>query len=73
MTSTQSEIRAFLDNRSEAISTGDLDRLMSFYSPDIVYFDIVPPLQYVGSVALRERFRTGSMALRAPSARKSTT
>jgi ketosteroid isomerase-like protein len=56
MTSTQSEIRAFLDSRSEAISTGDLDRLMSFYSPDIVYFDIVPPLQYVGSVALRERF-----------------
>ena len=55
MTSTQSEIRAFLDSRSEAISTGDLDRLMSFYSPNIVYFDIVPPLQYVGS-ALRERF-----------------
>ena len=56
MTSTQSEIRAFLDSRSEAIWTGDLDRLVSFYSPDIVYFDIVPPLQYVGSVALRERF-----------------
>ena len=56
MTSTQSEIRAFLDSRCEAISTGDLDRLMSFYSPDIVYFDIVPPLQYVGSAALRERF-----------------
>jgi ketosteroid isomerase-like protein len=56
MTSTQSEIRAFLNNRSEAISTGDLDRLMSLYSPDIVYFDIVPPLQYVGAAALRERF-----------------
>lgn len=55
MTSTQSEIRAFLDSRSEAIFTGDLDRLMSFYSVDIVYFDIVPPLQYVGSAALRER------------------
>jgi hypothetical protein len=56
MAATQSEIKAFLDSRSEAISTGDLDRLMSFYSPDIVYFDIVPPLQYVGSAALRERF-----------------
>ena len=56
MTSTESEIRASLDSRSEAISTGDLDRLMSFYSADIVYFDIVPPLQYVGSAALRERF-----------------
>ena len=29
---------------------------MSFYSPDIVYFDIVPPLQYVGSAALRAMF-----------------
>jgi ketosteroid isomerase-like protein len=26
------------------------------YSPDIVYFDVVPPLRYVGSAALRERF-----------------
>ncbi len=29
---------------------------MSFYSPDIVYYDLVPPLQYVGSAALRGRF-----------------
>jgi ketosteroid isomerase-like protein len=56
MTSTHSEIRTFLDNRSEAIWTKDLDRLMSFYAPEIVYFDIVPPLQYVGSTALRGRF-----------------
>jgi ketosteroid isomerase-like protein len=55
-TSSQAEIRAFLDSRSEAIWTKDLDRLLSFYSPDIVYFDIVPPLQYLGSAALRERF-----------------
>ena len=55
-TSTQAEIRAFLDSRSEAIRTKDLDRLLSFYSPDIVYFDIVPPLQYIGSAALRKRF-----------------
>ena len=34
----------------------DIDRLMSLYSPDIVYFDLVPPLQYVGADALRERF-----------------
>jgi ketosteroid isomerase-like protein len=27
-----------------------------FYSPDIVYFDIVPPLRYTGSAALRDRF-----------------
>jgi ketosteroid isomerase-like protein len=26
------------------------------YADDIVYFDLVPPLQYIGSAALRERF-----------------
>ena len=53
---TQSEIRMRLDSRSEAIQMKDLDRLMSHYAPDIVYFDLVPPLQYVGSAALRGRF-----------------
>ena len=56
MASTQSEIRALLDSRSEAVWTKDVDRLMSFYSPDIVYFDIVPGLRYTGSAALRPRF-----------------
>jgi ketosteroid isomerase-like protein len=56
MASTQSEVRALLDSRSEAIWAKDIDRLMTLYSPDIVYFDIVPPLQYVGSAALRGRF-----------------
>ena len=56
MTTTQSEVRALLDSRSEAMRTKDIDRLMSVYSPDIVYFDLVPPLQYVGSAALRGRF-----------------
>jgi ketosteroid isomerase-like protein len=48
MTSTQSEIRALLDRRSDAVWKTDIDRLMSFYSPDTVYFDIVPGLQYTG-------------------------
>jgi ketosteroid isomerase-like protein len=54
--STQSEVRALLDSRSEAIRTKDIDRLISFYSPDIAYFDLVPGLQYTGSAALRGRF-----------------
>ncbi|MGH3386135.1 MAG: YybH family protein [Nocardioidaceae bacterium] len=56
MDSTQSDVRALLDRRSEAARTKDIDRLMSTYSPDIVYFDVVPPLRYVGSAALRGRF-----------------
>lgn len=56
MASTESELRALFDRRSEAARLKDIDRLMAVYSPDIVYFDVVPPLQYVGSAALRERF-----------------
>jgi uncharacterized protein (TIGR02246 family) len=56
MASTRSEVRSLLENQSEAIRTKDIDRLMSLYSPDVVYFDVVPPLQYAGAAALRGRF-----------------
>jgi ketosteroid isomerase-like protein len=34
----------------------DIDRLISLYSPDIVYFDVVPPLGFTGSAAVRGNF-----------------
>jgi ketosteroid isomerase-like protein len=39
----ESEIRTLIESRSEAIRMKDIDRLMSLYSPGIVYFDAVPP------------------------------
>jgi ketosteroid isomerase-like protein len=56
MVSTQAEVGALLDSQSEAMQAKDVDRLMSLYSPDVVYYDVVPPLQFVGSAALRRRF-----------------
>jgi ketosteroid isomerase-like protein len=56
MVKTQSEVGTLFDTRSEAIHAKDLERLMSLYASDVVYFDLVPPLQYVGADALRERF-----------------
>ena len=56
MTSTQSEVSALLDRWSEAIRAKDIDRLMALYAPDIVYFDVVPPLHYTGSAAVRRNF-----------------
>jgi ketosteroid isomerase-like protein len=56
MASTESEVRVLLDNRSEAARLKDIDRLLSVYSADVVYFDVVPGLQYTGSAALRPRF-----------------
>src|SRR5687768_5707696 len=56
MASTQSDIKALVDTRAEAVWNKDLDRLMSLYAPGIVYFDLVPGLRYVGTIALRARF-----------------
>jgi ketosteroid isomerase-like protein len=57
MTSHESEIRALLDSRVEACRAKDVDRLMSLYSSDIVYFDVVPPLQFAGSADVRRNFK----------------
>ncbi len=51
-----SEVRALFDSRADAMRAKDIDRLMPLFAPDIVYFDLVPPLRYVGSDALRARF-----------------
>jgi uncharacterized protein (TIGR02246 family) len=56
MPDTSFEVRALLDQQNEAIRDKDIDRLMSLFAPDIVYFDVVPPLQFVGAAALRGRF-----------------
>lgn len=56
MADTTSEVRTVLDRRSEAAWAKDIDRLMALYAPEVVYYDVVPPLQYVGSGALRDRF-----------------
>lgn len=57
MASARSEVAALLDNRVAACRAKDIDRLMSLYSPAIVYFDCVPPLQgFIGSAAVRRNF-----------------
>jgi ketosteroid isomerase-like protein len=56
MTSYESDIRALLDSRVEASRAKDIDRLMSLYADDIVYYDAVPPLRFTGHEAVRGNF-----------------
>jgi ketosteroid isomerase-like protein len=56
MTTNDSEFLTFLDSRVDACQVKDIDRLMSHYSPDIVYYDVVPPLQFAGSDEVRRNF-----------------
>lgn len=38
----------------KAFRTKDIDGVMAIHAPEIVSFDLVPPLQYVGVVKYRE-------------------
>ena len=54
--SDEADIRQRIDKLVEAIRAMDLEGVMSMYAPDIVSFDIVPPLQHVGAEAKRKNW-----------------
>lgn len=54
--SSESEIRALLENRVEASQVKDVDRLMELYAPDVVYYDVVPPMRFAGLDEVRRNF-----------------
>jgi ketosteroid isomerase-like protein len=56
MDAQSSEVVELFNRRSEAMHAKDIEGLMSLYAPDVVYFDLVPPLHYTGWDALRSRF-----------------
>jgi len=55
-----SSIEAVLHQRIEALAQAirekDLDRLMSFYSPEVIAFDVCPPLEARGIQFYRQNF-----------------
>ncbi|MBL1104371.1 nuclear transport factor 2 family protein [Streptomyces sp. 5-8] len=56
MVSHESDVRALLEGRVDASRSKDVDRLMSHYSDDIVYYDVVPPLRFTGHEEVRGNF-----------------
>ena len=44
-THDEQQVRAVIDGRSSAIEVQDADRLVGFYAPDVVVFDLAPPLR----------------------------
>jgi len=44
----ETDIRQRIDKFAEAVRAMDLDGVRPIYAPDIVSFDMVPPLQHVG-------------------------
>jgi uncharacterized protein (TIGR02246 family) len=50
----EAEIRQFMSAQIEAIRAKDVDRIMSFYAPDAVVFDVKPPFRTAGAEAWRQ-------------------
>ena len=47
------EIRGMVERWTKAFSAKDVDRVMELYTDDVVVYDVVPPLQYIGKAAYR--------------------
>ena len=50
----EAEIKRVIEGGVEAVRARDIDGVVSIYAPEVVSFDIVPPLRYVGADAFRK-------------------
>src|SRR5205809_899731 len=50
----EAEIKRVIEGGVEAIRDKNIEGVMSLYAPEVVSFDIVPPLRYVGAEAFRK-------------------
>jgi len=46
-------IRRRLEDLAKAIGAKDIDAVMPLYAPDLVSYDLTPPLRYVGAEGKR--------------------
>ena len=52
----EAEIRRRIEKLAQAVRAADLESVMSSYAPEMVTFDIVPPLQKVGAEGKRQNW-----------------
>jgi uncharacterized protein (TIGR02246 family) len=48
------EVRALVEAWAKTVRAKDLESVMAHYAPDIVTFDLAPPLHYAGADAIRK-------------------
>jgi ketosteroid isomerase-like protein len=52
----EAQIREQLEDWARAVCAKDIEGVMSHYAPDILLFDLAPPLQYVGTDSCRKNW-----------------
>ncbi len=51
----EAQVRALIDDRVNAVRAKNIDAAMANVAPDILSFDVVNPLRYIGSDSSRKR------------------
>ena len=69
----EARIRELIEERVGAIRAGDVDALMRSHAPEVVMFDALDPLRYVGAEGSESAPRSGSLGIKAPSTTRCTT
>lgn len=59
-------VRARIEGLAQAIRDKDIDSLMGFYAPDVVVFDVFPPLDVRGADAYRKNFERWFSGVQGP-------
>lgn len=54
--SAESGIRALIEHWAAAIRSADVDRIMAFYADDVIAYDAIAQLQFVGKPAYRDHW-----------------
>jgi uncharacterized protein (TIGR02246 family) len=62
----EAQIRELMDSWAAAVCAKDVDAVMSHFAPDIVTFDLAPPLQCAGADALRRSLEAWFPTFRGP-------
>ncbi len=62
----EAEIKRLIEGGVEAIRDKNIEGVMSLYAPEVVSFDIVPPLRYVGADAFRNAWEAVFSSFQGP-------
>jgi uncharacterized protein (TIGR02246 family) len=59
-------VRARIETLAQAIRDKDVDALMTHYAPDVVAYDVMPPLDVQGAAAYRKNFEKWFASMQGP-------
>jgi ketosteroid isomerase-like protein len=49
-------IRALIEECAKAVRAKDIEKVIAYYAPDVVVFDLLPPLKFVGAAHYRQNW-----------------